>query len=122
MPRNPRVVDSSLQEERSTSYQENGGFSNPSPSPTSSDKENRATRRKRGQTQTMASGGRASTTKRQRLANRTSNIQASQSQIPMSQQEIDTKYYDPDQDENERRRIRKGLRDLTRDLHGKDLL
>lgn len=30
----------------------------------------------------------------------------------------DTDYYDPDQDEGERRRVRKGLRDLTRELNG----
>ncbi|KAK1147289.1 hypothetical protein N8T08_001366 [Aspergillus melleus] len=34
-----------------------------------------------------------------------------------SQQDPDKQYYDPDQDEKERRRIRKGLRDLTRELH-----
>lgn len=89
-----------------------------SPEP-SSDKENRqisARVEKRSQAQTMASGANA---KRQRLSNRTANIQSgSQSQVPGSQQDHDKQFYDPDQDEKERRRVRKGLRDLTRELHG----
>lgn len=57
--------------------------------------------------------------KRQRLSNRASNIQSgSQSQVSPSQQDRDKQFYDPDQDEKERRRVRKGLRDLTRQLHG----
>ncbi|KAE8386339.1 Nse4 C-terminal-domain-containing protein [Aspergillus alliaceus] len=84
----------------------------------SSDKENHQAPRvaKRSQTKTMASGA---TAKRQRLSNRTSDtIQSdSQPQLPPLQQNIDKRYYDPDQDENERRRVRKGLRDLTRELH-----
>ncbi|OOO08555.1 Nse4 family protein [Aspergillus oryzae] len=56
--------------------------------------------------------------KRQRLSNRASNIQSgSQSQVSPSQQDRDKQFYDPDQDEKERRRVRKGLRDLTRELH-----
>ena len=31
---------------------------------------------------------------------------------------IDTHFYDPDQDMNERRALRKGLRDLNRNLNG----
>lgn len=31
---------------------------------------------------------------------------------------VDTRYYDPDQSIEERRVIRKGLRDLTKELHG----
>lgn len=59
--------------------------------------------------------------KRQRLASRIANNQDdSQSQVPASQQDLNKQYYDPDQDERERRRIRKGLRDLTRELHGMD--
>ena len=59
--------------------------------------------------------------KRQRLPNRIANNQhGSQSQMSPSQQDPDKQYYDPDQDEKERRRIRKGLRDLTRELHGMD--
>ncbi|KAF7592644.1 nuclear protein [Aspergillus hancockii] len=63
----------------------------------------------------------SATTKRQRLSNRASNIQnASQSQITSSRQDHVKEFYDPDQDESERRRVRKGLRDLTRELHDVD--
>ncbi|PLB37921.1 non-structural maintenance of chromosomes element 4 family protein [Aspergillus candidus] len=86
-----------------------------SPEP-QSDKENRQTlsrNRKRDQTQTMAH---PSNPKRVRLASRTSNAAGSQSQAQPSQYNRDKQYYDPDQDEKERRQIRKGLRDLARDL------
>ncbi|KAE8352794.1 putative nuclear protein Qri2/Nse4 [Aspergillus coremiiformis] len=85
-----------------------------SPEP-SSDKENRQTHApggKRSQTQAMSGTNR----KRQRLSNRASNA-LSQSQITPSQRNRNNDFYDPDQDENERRRVRKGLRDLTRELH-----
>ncbi|RHZ63915.1 non-structural maintenance of chromosomes element 4 family protein [Aspergillus thermomutatus] len=85
----------------------------------SSDKENRqnsSSTRKRAPTQTMASSG--ANAKRHRLAHRASNIQGSQSQLSQSQQwDRDKKYYDPDQDENERRRIRRELRELHRELN-----
>ncbi|PYH98491.1 nuclear protein Qri2/Nse4 [Aspergillus ellipticus CBS 707.79] len=58
-----------------------------------------------------------STRKRPRLSARDSNVQASQSQAPSLRSNRDKDFYDPDQDEVERRRIRKGLRDLTRDLN-----
>ncbi|PWY90889.1 putative nuclear protein Qri2/Nse4 [Aspergillus heteromorphus CBS 117.55] len=83
-----------------------------------SDKENRRRSSgvaKRTQTQTMAS---QSNRKRPRLSARDSNVQASSSQAPPPPRASrDNEYYDPDQDEVERRRIRKGLRDLTRDLN-----
>ncbi|KAH8423477.1 non-structural maintenance of chromosomes element 4 family protein [Aspergillus melleus] len=88
---------------------------------TYSDKENNqhqnsSQNRKRTQDRAMASS--SASAKRQRLANRIANNQhGSQSQISRSQQDPDKQYYDPDQDEKERRRIRKGLRDLTRELH-----
>ncbi|KAF9894557.1 nuclear protein [Aspergillus nanangensis] len=76
----------------------------------SSDKENRqdsSRARKRNQPQTMSN-------KRQRLANRAPNApNHSQSQRDAP----DHEFYDPDQDERERRRVRKGLRDLTRELN-----
>ncbi|KAF7136750.1 hypothetical protein CNMCM5793_006219 [Aspergillus hiratsukae] len=85
----------------------------------SSDKENRQNSsrpRKRAPTQTMASSG--ANAKRQRLAQRASNIQGSQSQLSQSQRlDNDKKYYDPDQDEKERRRIRRELRELHRELN-----
>ncbi|KAG2417339.1 hypothetical protein HFD88_008558 [Aspergillus terreus] len=60
----------------------------------------------------------SASTKRQRLARRTSNLpNGSQSRMPLTQQDRDRQYYDPDQDERERRRVRKGLRDLTRELN-----
>jgi hypothetical protein len=85
----------------------------------SSDKENHqnSTRvSKRNQQTAMSS---SASTKRQRLARRTSNLpNGSQSRMPLTQQDRDRQYYDPDQDERERRRVRKGLRDLTRELNG----
>lgn len=54
--------------------------------------------------------------KRRRLTDRASNIQ---SQAPASsQRDNDKRYYDPDQDENERRRTRKSYRDLAGDFNG----
>ncbi|KAL3471012.1 Nse4 C-terminal-domain-containing protein [Aspergillus californicus] len=85
----------------------------PHPTPGSpSDKENLQNSARRKRTDNMSS---SSSSKRQRLGDRTSNIQAeSQSQAKLA---ATTEFYDPDQDEKERRRIRKGLRDLTRDLN-----
>ncbi|KAL2868494.1 Nse4 C-terminal-domain-containing protein [Aspergillus lucknowensis] len=80
-----------------------------------SDKENleSSTRiKRRNQVHNMSSS--RNNAKRQRLGDRTSNIQGSQS-LPLRKASKD--FYDPDQDEKERRRVRKGLRDLTRDLN-----
>jgi hypothetical protein len=60
-------------------------------------------------------------TKRQRLGDTASNIETG-TQISQAQRKASTKYYDPDQDAAERRRVRKGLRDLTRDLNGNNNL
>ena len=62
---------------------------------------------------------RSGTNKRQRLADRSSNAQGgTQSQFPSSQSTGSRQFYDPDQDEAERRWIRKGLRELTWNLNG----
>lgn len=58
----------------------------------------------------------SSATKRRRLAEKNAN--ATQSQMHSSQRPT-SDFYDPDQDVTERREIRKSLRNLTRDLHGK---
>ncbi|KAL2833552.1 Nse4 C-terminal-domain-containing protein [Aspergillus pseudoustus] len=79
-----------------------------------SDKENlgnSARSKRRNQSQDMSASN--SNTKRQRLAERTSNA-GSQSR---PSRKASNQFYDPDQDEKERRRIRKGLRDLTRELN-----
>jgi hypothetical protein len=101
----------------------------PSPS-SSSDKENqtRATRARSGKRKsdlTMAPPDMAtpssnlSTSKRRRLTERQTHTgPGSQSQTRMSQRLRNKEYYDPDQDEGERRELRKALRDLNRDLHG----
>lgn len=54
--------------------------------------------------------------KRRKLSDRASNIQEP-SQSQLNEKDV----YDPDQDVEERRRVRKGLRDLTRELHGMGL-
>jgi hypothetical protein len=81
-----------------------------------SDKENlgnsASASKRRNQSLDMSSS--SSNTKRQRLRERASNV-GSQSQ---PSRKHSNQFYDPDQDEKERRRIRKGLRDLTRDLNG----
>ncbi|CAI7606047.1 unnamed protein product [Penicillium pancosmium] len=87
--------------------------SSPPSSPgSSSDKENprRRTINKRSKAQ-MAP---PSHDKRRRLTDRTSNIH---SQIPSSQRVGKNKFYDPDQDINERRKVRRDLRDLTREFN-----
>jgi hypothetical protein len=81
-----------------------------------SDKENQgnsASASKR-RNQSLAMSSSRSNTKRQRLRERASNV-GSQS---LPSRKHSNQFYDPDQDEKERRRIRKGLRDLTRDLNG----
>ncbi|KAJ5992755.1 hypothetical protein N7451_008479 [Penicillium sp. IBT 35674x] len=79
------------------------------PSPTSSsDKENPQTSNKRTQ---MSS---ASASKRRRLTDRTFN---NQSQMASSRRNDSKQYYDPDQDPEERRNYRKGIRDLQSDVH-----
>ncbi|KAJ5649885.1 uncharacterized protein N7484_003608 [Penicillium longicatenatum] len=81
------------------------------PSPTSSsDKENPRHSNKKSTAQMPS----ASTSKRRRLTDRTSNTQ---SQMDSSRRNNSTKYYDPDQDPEERRRNRKGFRDLQHDVH-----
>ncbi|KAL2010306.1 hypothetical protein VTN00DRAFT_6113 [Thermoascus crustaceus] len=123
-----------LEEFSSSSYQENTQATNTSSSRAGSfsDKENRdGTERdssraeKRKQVRTMDPSNptpsqNASANKRRRLAKRDSNVQSQsggQSQRRRSIQLTDKDFYDPDQDINERRRIRKGLRDLTRELN-----
>ena len=58
--------------------------------------------------------------KRQRLSGRSMNTQSQTSSQRI--QSSGNRYYDPDQDAGERRRVRKGLRDLTRDLNGESYL
>lgn len=54
--------------------------------------------------------------KRRRLTDRASNVQE---RAPASTQRgIDKRYYDPDQDEEERRRVRRKYRDLAGDFNG----
>ncbi|KAI3004037.1 hypothetical protein CBS147346_5027 [Aspergillus niger] len=56
--------------------------------------------------------------KRARLSTRDSNVQATQSQVvSQTTRNSANQFYDPDQDHRERRQVRKGLRDLTRDLN-----
>ena len=65
-------------------------------------------------TPTSASGG-----KRRKLSGRGPSGLSSQATHQRRLQQVnDTDFYDPDQDEDERRRVRKGLRDLTRELNG----
>ncbi|KAI9845744.1 MAG: nuclear protein [Sclerophora amabilis] len=107
-----------------------------SPSPAvslSSDKENRSTssvnQQQRGkgkvvmapssiQTVSPSRPENAQSSKRRRLADRDGPPQDVQSDHDDGLEEtIDLEYYNPDQDMNERRAVRKGLRDLTRDLN-----
>ncbi|KAJ6072307.1 hypothetical protein N7467_010392 [Penicillium canescens] len=86
---------------------------NPTSSPTSaSDKENR---RQSTNKQTQAAMAPSRLNKRPRLTDRDSNIQSQGA--PPSQRNGDTRYYDPDQDAEERRRVRRELRDLNRALN-----
>ncbi|KAJ5176671.1 uncharacterized protein N7482_002548 [Penicillium canariense] len=90
----------------------NAHSSNPPSSPSSSsDKENRRNSVTKRSTAQMARSSQS--TKRRRLTGRASNIQ---SHVESSQRN-DRRFYDPDQPEVERRRLRKSLRDLTTDLH-----
>lgn len=64
------------------------------------------------------SSSNSSGNKRQRLMNRGSNIRDISQSTPRGSQRMNEKdVYDPDQDTEERRRVRKGLRDLTRELY-----
>jgi hypothetical protein len=83
------------------------------PAASDSDKENPRSVNKRNSTRMATS---SQTAKRRRLTDRTSNMQ---SQVPPSaQRDNSTRFYDPDQDEEERRRLRKQYRDLTGDFNG----
>ncbi|KAJ5947402.1 hypothetical protein N7466_000417 [Penicillium verhagenii] len=77
----------------------------------SSDKENPRPSLNKRNTAQMTS---PSASKRRRLTDRNIN---SQSQMSSSRHDDTSKYYDPDQDPEERRRIRKGIRDLTHDFN-----
>ena len=63
----------------------------------------------------------SSGSKRVRLAELQQNTESSQSsQFPTrASQRAANDYYDPDQDVVERRKIRKGLRDLHREMNGR---
>ncbi|KAJ5759942.1 hypothetical protein N7520_007098 [Penicillium odoratum] len=84
--------------------------SSPSSPTSSSDKENHRRRPNKRNTAKMPS---TSASKRRRLTDRTPNTQSQMS----SSQRHSMKYYDPDQDPTERRQVRKGFRDLTRDFN-----
>ncbi|KAJ5197113.1 hypothetical protein N7449_007592 [Penicillium cf. viridicatum] len=94
-----------------------------------SDKENRHQGINKRSTAVMVP---RSQSKRQRLADRPSNAQpaqsaqssrsaqsarSAQSQASSQRTSSDTRYYDPDQDPEERRSVRRGLRDLGRELN-----
>ncbi|KAL2699475.1 hypothetical protein AAEP93_009450 [Penicillium crustosum] len=100
-----------------------------SPDAFTSDKENRHPGINKRSTAVMAP---RSQSKRQRLADRPSNAQpaqstqssrsaqsarSAQSQASSQRNSSDTRYYDPDQDPEERRSVRRGLRDLGRELN-----
>lgn len=58
--------------------------------------------------------------KRRRFAEHKGKAPQSQTAHEKQLEEVnDTQFYDPDQDPEERRAVRKGLRDLTKDLNGK---
>lgn len=113
----------------STSIYQDDQLSSPPSSPADdrSDKENRNRRRpqvgKRKSDMALnasAAGSSSSGSKRVRLAELQGNvdsIQSSQFQ-PRASQRAANDYYDPDQDVTERRKIRKGLRDLQREMNG----
>ncbi|KAI9812759.1 MAG: nuclear protein [Pycnora praestabilis] len=57
------------------------------------------------------------TTKRRKLGDRDAPQASQVAHARVVQESADTQFYDPDQDVDERRAVRKGLRDLTRDLN-----
>ena len=132
-----------IQLSRSTSTRQRPGrpSANPgslSPSPAasfSSDKENREVSASKGRqtngksramppppkmpTPTSVEPGTPHANKRRRLGERGAPNNASQVALQRDLDEIDdTKYYDPDQPIEERRIVRKGIRDLVRELAG----
>ncbi|KAJ5165199.1 uncharacterized protein N7500_007029 [Penicillium coprophilum] len=98
-----------------------------SPESFTSDKENR--RQGINKRTTAAMPPPSAQNKRPRLADRPSNVQSAQSsrsarsarsaqsQASSQRSSNDTRYYDPDQDPEERRSVRRGLRDLGRELN-----
>lgn len=66
-----------------------------------------------------SAAGSSSGTKRVRLAELQGNAESTQSSQPRASQRAVNEYYDPDQDVAERRKIRKGLRDLQREMNGR---
>lgn len=59
------------------------------------------------------------TNKRRRLEDRDARTGTQAVHERELEEVADTQYYDPDQDMDQRRAVRKGLRDLTRDLNGR---
>lgn len=57
--------------------------------------------------------------KRRRLGERDAPNATQLAHQRQLEEAVDTRYYDPDQSIEERRVIRKGLRDLTKELHGR---
>ncbi|KAJ5381651.1 uncharacterized protein N7496_004079 [Penicillium cataractarum] len=99
-----RIAQSQLDE--ASAY----GSSPPSSPDSSSDKENRRQSVNKRSTARMLSRNQLS--KRRRLTDRASNIQSQ----AFSQRKC-KRFYDPDQPEEERRRLRKNYRDLTTDFN-----
>jgi len=69
-------------------------------------------------TPTSAEDSTPRTNKRRRLEDRNAPLTSQDVHERELEEVVDTNFYDPDQDMQERRVVRKGLRDLTRDLNG----
>ena len=69
-------------------------------------------------TPTSAEDSTPRTNKRRRVENRDAAMGSQSVHERELEEAADTQFYDPDQSMEERRAVRKGLRDLTRDLNG----
>jgi hypothetical protein len=90
-----------------------------SPSPTfsiSSEKENRSANNRPSRLLKSKGGAGMAITARPGKRRRMESLDASNAD--QLDEVVDTHFYDPDQDMNERRALRKGLRDLNRNLNG----
>ncbi|KAJ5512500.1 hypothetical protein N7463_002052 [Penicillium fimorum] len=125
-----RLIHTQLDEANASGPLQNS--STPSPEAFNSDKENRYQGTNKRTTAAMPPP--RAQNKRPRLADRSSNAQSAQSsrsaqsarsaraqcarsQASSQRTSSDTRYYDPDQDPEERRSVRRGLRDLGRELN-----
>jgi non-structural maintenance of chromosomes element 4 len=71
-----------------------------------------------GRMPTASSAASGSSNKKRKLGNRSYALPSQAVHLRELEERVDKQYYDPDQDEEERRATRKGMRELAKELNG----